>query len=269
MSIRVVVSGAGGRMGRHVLKEVINAADLELVGGVDPVHLGEDLGILAGMSPLGISVQKDLGTTLRANKADVLVDFTTPMVAFDNIVTAIECGVRPVVGTTGMGQAELERIRELCKARDLGCLIAPNFALGAVLMMHLCKIASPYFHQVEIIELHHDRKVDAPSGTAIKTAEMILNNRPGGGDSHEQEDFVEKVKGARGGNFGGVQIHSVRLPGLVAHQEVIFGLEGQTVTIRHDSFSRDSFMPGVLLGIRRVGEIKGVMYGLEGLLFAD
>ncbi len=269
MPIRVVVSGAGGRMGRHVLKEIINAADLELVGGVDPAHLGEDLGILAGMSPLGISVQKDLGTTLRANKADVLVDFTTPMVAFDNIVTAIECGVRPVVGTTGMGQAELERIRELCRARDLGCLIAPNFALGAVLMMHLCKIASPYFHQVEIIELHHDRKVDAPSGTAIKTAEMILSNRPGGDDSDEQQDFVEKVKGARGGNFSGVQIHSVRLPGLVAHQEVIFGLEGQTVTIRHDSFSRDSFMPGVLLGIRRVGEIKGVMYGLEGLLFAD
>ncbi|NLM95445.1 MAG: 4-hydroxy-tetrahydrodipicolinate reductase [Firmicutes bacterium] len=256
-------------MGRHVLREVINAADLELVGAVDPAHLGEDLGILAGLSPLGISVQKDLATTLRASKADVMVDFTTPMTAFDNVVTAIECGVRPVVGTTGMGQEELDRIGELCSARGLGCLIAPNFALGAVVMMHLCKIAAPYFPQVEIIELHHDQKVDAPSGTAIKTAEMILGNRSGGGTSSQDQDFVEKVKGVRGGNFGGVQIHSVRLPGLVAHQEVIFGLEGQTVTIRHDSFSRDSFMPGVLLGIRRVGEIKGVMYGLEGLLFAD
>ncbi|AEG16054.1 4-hydroxy-tetrahydrodipicolinate reductase [Desulfofundulus sp. TPOSR] len=264
--IRVVVTGACGRMGREVLKTVWQAEDMVLVGAVDVRGEGQDVGPLWGAPEVGVTLQGDLEKVLAETRPDVMVDFTTPDVVAENIKTALRHRVRPVVGTTGMSSRELEEIRALAEELKLGCVIAPNFAIGAVLMIRFAAEAARYLPHVEIIELHHDQKLDAPSGTAIKTAEVVAAAR---GDFRQGlPTEVEKIPGARGGSFdGGIRIHSVRLPGLVAHQEVIFGGLGQTLSIRHDSISRESFMPGVLLAIRRVMHLEGVVYGLENLLF--
>jgi 4-hydroxy-tetrahydrodipicolinate reductase len=172
-------------------------------------------------------------------------------------------GINAVVGTTGMGEANLTELRQLCSTNDARCLVAPNFAIGAVLMMQFARAAAPHMPDCEIIEMHHNKKLDAPSGTAIKSAEMIAAAR-----TAASADATEKVtlEGARGGDFEGIKVHSVRLPGFVASQEVIFGGQGQTLTIRHDTLDRSSFMPGVLLGIRKIGGCTGLVYGLEALL---
>lgn len=252
-------------MGREVLKAVWNADDIELVGAVDPVA-GEDVGQLIGVGETGLKITADLAAALDSTRPDVMVDFTTPRSVAENVRVALSRGVRPVVGTTGMSPQEIDEIREMASARRLGCVIAPNFAIGAVLMMRFAAEAAKHFPHVEIVELHHDQKLDAPSGTAIKTAEIIARCR---GDFYQGLPVEEeKIAGVRGGKFdGGIRIHSVRLPGLVAHQEVIFGGLGQTLTIRHDSISRESFMPGVLLAIRKVMHLEGVVYGLENLIF--
>ena len=197
-----------------------------------------------------------------------MVDFTTPDAVFDNVMTALDLGKRVVFGTTGLDEERLQEIDARARERSLGVVHAPNFAIGAVLMMRFAAEASRFFDQVEIIELHHDQKKDAPSGTAIKTAELIAEARKSRGEVAAVTE-TEVVAGARGGEVQGVQVHSVRLPGLVAHQEVLLGLPGQTLTIRHDSFDRASFMPGVLLALRKVGEITGLVYGLEHLLFEE
>lgn len=194
-----------------------------------------------------------------------MVDFTTAKAAVQNIRTAITCGVRPVVGTTGIPEEELAELSRLCREKGLGGLVAPNFAIGAVLMMHFAGIAARYFSAAEIIELHHNQKLDAPSGTALKTAEIIAANRTS--ETVEDRTELEKLSGARGGSLAGIRIHSVRLPGFVAHQEVIFGGLGQTLTIRHDSISRESFMPGVIMGIRKVLELNEMVFGLDKLIF--
>jgi 4-hydroxy-tetrahydrodipicolinate reductase len=223
-SIRVVVSGAAGRMGEAACAAVEGAEDMELAGRADPV--------------LGTSVSDSLPG------ADVMVDFTTPDAAPANVLDAVEAGVHAVVGSTGFDLDELRSKVEGAKS-DANCFVAPNFAIGAVLMMEAAKLIAPHMGESEIVELHHDQKKDAPSGTAKRTAELI---REAGGGVHEP-------------------IHSVRLPGLVAHQEVIFGGEGQTLSIRHDSIDRGSFMPGVLLAIRKVGELpERFTVGLEQLL---
>jgi 4-hydroxy-tetrahydrodipicolinate reductase len=217
--INVAVSGAAGRMGQAVVAAVEGADDMALVGKADPL--------------LGQSLQDVLGD------ADVVVDFTTPDTALDNARHCLEAGVHCVMGTTGADFAQLEGVGEA------NLFVAPNFAIGAVLMMEFAKQAAQHMPECEIVELHHDRKLDAPSGTAARTAELI---RAAGGNPHEP-------------------IHSVRLPGLVAHQEVIFGGEGQTLTIRHDSINRESFMPGVLLAVRKVGSLeRSPIVGLERLL---
>ena len=222
--IKVVVSGAAGRMGETTCGAVEGADDMELIGRADPA--------------LDTSVNDVL------EGADVLVDFTTPDAAPANVFDAIETGVHAVVGSTGFDLDELEANVRRADSRA-NCFVAPNFAIGAVLMMQASKLIAPHMPEVEIIELHHDRKVDAPSGTAKRTADLI---REAGGNVHEP-------------------IHSVRLPGLVAHQEVIFGSEGQTLSIRHDSIDRWSFMPGVLLAVRRVGDLPDrFLVGLENLL---
>jgi 4-hydroxy-tetrahydrodipicolinate reductase len=221
---RVAVSGAAGRMGETVCGAVEGAEDLELVARADPA--------------LGV----ELGEVL--DRADVVVDFTTPDTAPGNVDSCLKAGVHAVVGTTGF---DLEAMRRAAEAADGGarCFVAPNFAIGAVLLMQAAQLAARHMPECEIVELHHDRKVDAPSGTAKRTAELI---REAGGNVHEP-------------------IHSVRLPGLVAHQEVIFGGEGQTLSLRHDSINRSSFMPGVLLAVRRVGELPDrFTVGLEKLL---
>jgi len=223
--MKVAVSGAAGRMGQTVCGAVEGAEDLELTGRADP--------------ELGASLEDVLGD------ADVVVDFTTPEAGPGNVAACLGAGVHCVVGTTGF---DLDALRTAAGSSggDANCFVAPNFAIGAVLMMEAAKLAAPHMPEVEIVELHHAAKLDAPSGTAARTAALIAE---AGGNVHEP-------------------IHSVRLPGLVAHQEVIFGGEGQTLSIRHDSIDRSSFMPGVLLAVRRVGALPDAFtVGLETLLF--
>lgn len=266
MGQRVVVSGAGGKMGREVLRAVHGAEGLELAGAVDPGWAGRDVGELAGLGALGIEVAPTLEAALKGGAVDVVVDFTTPGAVYGNVMTALERGVRVVFGTTGLKEDELAAIDRKAREQGIGVVHAPNFAIGAVLMMRFAAEAARFFDAVEIIELHHDQKKDAPSGTAIKTAEGIRAARSG---KMSVERGAESAPGVRGGEVAGVTVHSVRLPGLVAHQEVILGLPGETLTIRHDSLDRASFMPGVILAIRKVGEIEGLLYGLEHLLFDE
>ena len=263
--IRAVVIGACGRMGREVLKAVWGANDVQLAGAVDVRSEGLDVGEILGVGRTGITVSQNLEEVLAAVKPDVAVDFTGPDSVYNNTIMCLKYRVRPVVGATGMDTGQIQEIVEASAKEQIGGLIAPNFAIGALLMMKFAKEAARYMPCVEIIELHHDKKLDAPSGTAIKTAEMIAEQRAG---YEGAKGSLEKINGVRGGDFGwGIRIHSVRLPGLVAHQEVIFGGTGETLIIRHDSLSRESFMPGVLFGIRKVMELKKVVYGLDKLLF--
>ncbi|NLN18654.1 MAG: 4-hydroxy-tetrahydrodipicolinate reductase [Firmicutes bacterium] len=266
MALRVLVSGAGGKMGREVVKAVHSAPDMELVGAVDPGYAGQDVATLSGIDGISLRVSADLGQALASYRPDAVVDFTAPKAVMPNARIVLGAGVNLVIGTTGLSSDDLLELDERARSRDLGVVHAPNFALGAVLMMRFAREAARFFQDVEIIELHHDQKKDAPSGTAIKTAEMIREAWQGE-RSRSAAMSEELVDGARGGDFHGIHIHSVRLPGLVAHQEVLFGGLGQTLSIRHDSMSRESFMPGVLLALRRVGSIRGLVYGLEHLLF--
>ncbi len=265
--IRVLVSGAAGRMGKEVLKTIWGAADTELVGAVDPMAVGVDVGNLLGLGETGIKVQGDLEAALTEIKPEVMVDFTTPKTVFANARLSLQKQVRPIIGTTGLSPEQIAELQQLAQENGVGGLIAPNFAVGAVLMMKMASITAKYLPHVEIIELHHDKKLDSPSGTAIKTAELIEASR--------QETVAanvastEKIPGCRGGDKNGIHIHSVRLPGLVAHQELIFGGVGETLTIRHDSISRESFMPGVLLAVRKAPELKELVYGLDNIIFSD
>lgn len=263
---RVVVTGASGRMGREVVK-AISQSKFQLVGAVDVRNVGADAGVLAGIGTIGIEITDDLQTLINKRQPEILVDFTVADAAVANARLALLSGVRPVVGTTGISLECIDELHSLCEGMRIGAVIAPNFAIGAVLMMKFAREAAKYFPDVEIIELHHAQKLDAPSGTAIKTAEMIRESAAFPGDrGEEQAGSVEKIAGVRGGNAGGVRIHSIRLPGLVAHQEVIFGGLGQSLTIRHDSYSRESFMPGVLLAMEKARELDHLVYGLENLL---
>ncbi len=261
--IRVAVSGALGRMGREVCRTVLATEGLELVDAYDSRAAGEDLGPVLGTAPTGIVVRELTPQHLQQYSPQVLVDFTTPLSVMQNITLSLEAGVRPVVGTTGITGADLEHIREMVKKRGIGAIIAPNFALGAVLLMKFAAAAARFFPQAEIIELHHDQKIDAPSGTALKTAEMIAAARLRQPQSREE---LIKLPGVRGGLQDGINIHSIRLSGLVAHQEVIFGGEGQTLSLRHDSYDRRSFMPGVVLAIKKVPALDDLVYGLENIL---
>jgi len=263
--INVLVTGALGKMGREVCKSVIMAGDLQLVGAVDVRGEEQDVGVLLGGGEIGVPVKNDLAEELSQKRPDVMVDFTVPAAAAANAKAALYRKVRPVVGTTGISAEEIKEIMEIAGENGTGGVIAPNFAIGAVLMMKFAVQAAKYFPCVEIIELHHDQKLDAPSGTALKTAQALMEAR--GDFPPGERTAIEKLPGVRGGCFdGGIRLHSVRLPGLVAHQEVIFGGVGQTLTIRHDSISRESFMPGVLLAIRRVMNLEQIVFGLESLL---
>ena len=259
----VIVNGACGRMGQAVLKAVQEADGLELVGAVD-IKGGADTGALVGLPANGILVETDLEALLARKKPEVMVDFTRPDVVFGNVMTALAHKTSPVVGTTGLSDEQKAEIAKAAEANDTPAFIAPNFAIGAVLLMVMSRQAAKYMPDVEIIELHHDKKLDAPSGTAIQTAAMIAEVRK----AHKQgnPDEFEKLEGARGADYEGMHIHSVRLPGYVAHQEVIFGGLGQTLTIRHDSMNRESFMPGVVLAAKKVRSLKGLTVGLDKLL---
>jgi len=260
-AMRVVVSGAGGRMGREVVNAVLEAgSEFCLAGAADPAFAGNAISEVLGVQ-CPIIMEKDLDAVLSSVAADAVVVFSVPAVAMDDIRSAMRAKAVPVVGTTGITPENLAEIKALSAEHGVGAIIAPNFAIGAVLMMKLAAQVAKYMPAVEIIELHHDKKLDAPSGTAIKTAEMIAASAPEGLAKAAGENVA-----ARGGDFYGVRIHSVRLPGLLAHQEVIFGGLGQTLTMRHDSYDRKSFMPGVLLALRKARGLKDVIYGLDNIL---
>jgi 4-hydroxy-tetrahydrodipicolinate reductase len=244
--ISVGVLGARGRMGQQVCQAVVEAEDMDLVAAVD-----------AGDWLFSVS---DGG-------AQVLVDFTHPDVVMDNIRFAVDQGIHAVVGTTGITDERLDTIRQwLADAPDLGVLIAPNFAIGAVLSMKFARLAAPYYESAEIIELHHPAKADAPSGTAVRTAELVAKARTEAGLDAPPDATTQSLEGARGAVVKGVHVHAVRAAGLVAHQEILFGTKGETLSIRHDSLDRASFMPGVLLGIRQIRSRPGLTVGLEPLL---
>ncbi|GIH24277.1 4-hydroxy-tetrahydrodipicolinate reductase [Acrocarpospora phusangensis] len=242
--IRVGVLGARGRVGVEVCKAVHAAADMELVGAVDK---DDPLELLA--------------------PAEVVVDFTHPDVVMGNLEWCISRGIHPVVGTTGFDGDRLERVREMLAANPgTNALIAPNFGIAAVLMMHFAQQAAKYFESVEIVELHHPGKADAPSGTARRTAELVAEARRKAGLGPSPDATTQEIDGARGADVDGVHVHAVRLAALIAHQEVILGGEGEVLTIRHDTMNRSSFTPGVLLGVRRVRSLPGLTVGLDALL---
>jgi 4-hydroxy-tetrahydrodipicolinate reductase len=244
--MRVGVLGARGRMGEQVCSAVEAADDLELVAMVD---VGDHLSSVA-----------DAGS-------QVLVDFTHPDVVMDNIRFAIDQRIHAVVGTTGFTSDRLDTVRAwLADAPDVGVVIAPNFGVGAVLSMKFAQLAARYYDSAEVIELHHPGKVDAPSGTAVRTAELIGEARKAAGRDRPPDATTRALDGARGADVDGVRVHALRVAGMVAHQEIVFGGEGETLTIRHDSLDRVSFMPGVLLAVRNVASRPGLTLGLESLL---
>lgn len=265
--MRVGIFGAGGRMGRQVCQSVAEADDLQLVAAVDPALAGIDLRQVAGVDAPGLQVGVGHDDLLRAG-VEVAVDFTVAGAAVDNLRWCAEHGVHAVVGTTGFDPSEVEDLRRRFDESPANCIVAANFAIGAVLMTRFAELAAPFMDGVEVIELHHDGKRDAPSGTAVETAERLAAARSEAGMAWPS-DATETVvlDGARGGaGPGGVRLHSVRLPGLVAHQQVVFGAVGQSLTITHDAYDRSSFMPGVLLAVRSVAKRPGLTLGLGPLL---
>lgn len=261
--IKVAVSGAGGRMGKEVVKMVLADPELQLVAAIDHVP-ADDAGRLAGVDLCGIPVTTDLNSALIESGAEVLIDFTTPQAAVGNTKIAIQNKVRPVIGTTGFTPEDIDELDKLCREQGIGGLVAPNFSIGAILMMRFAAEAAKYLPHVEIIEYHGDQKLDAPSGTAMKTAEWIVENRKELRQGNPREE--ETLEGARGGYYQGFRIHSVRLPGIFAQQEVIFGGFGQTLKIRHDSYERAGYMPGVNVAVKKIKDVQGLVYGFEHFL---
>ncbi|MEW4370276.1 4-hydroxy-tetrahydrodipicolinate reductase [Paenibacillus kandeliae] len=259
--IKVIVAGASGRMGKEVVKLVLGDEGLELAAAIGRSHAGQDAGEMVGVGHAGVALVADLKQALNEVQADVLVDFTTPEFAYEHASLAIAAGVRPVMGTTGYTPEQIQQLDDACKQANIGGLIAPNFSIGVILMMRFAAQAAKHFPHLEIIETHGDHKLDAPSGTAVKTAELVKEVR----DSFKQGNPNEKetIPGARGGEYDGFRIHSVRLPGVFAQQEVIFGAFGQSLKIRHDSYERAGYMPGVKIGIEKVMEYTGMVYGFE------
>jgi 4-hydroxy-tetrahydrodipicolinate reductase len=244
MAIRVIVHGASGRAGQEIVKGLCHDSDIQIVGAVR--RRAQD-GFLAlpdgsGNVPYG----NDLAAIVDVTRPDVVVDFSTVKATMPAVRTVTSRGINMVIGTTGPGATDLDEIRQLCLIREVGVVVAPNFALGAVLMMYLAKIAARYMVKAEVTELHHHSKADAPSGTALRTSESIIG---------KNDDGVERVP-----------IHSIRLPGLMAHQEVLFGTAGQTLSIRHDATSRECYVPGIIMAVKEVVKRKGLIYGLENLL---
>ena len=269
--IPVVVNGAAGKMGREVVKAVAQAKDMTLLGAIDrtPEHQGKDVGEVAGCGPLEVPIVSDLQGMLvlatQEREQGVMVDFTHPNSVYENVRSAIAYGIRPVVGTTGLSVEQIQDLADFADKASTGALIIPNFSIGMVLLQQAAIQASQYFDHVEIIELHHNQKADAPSCTALQTAQLLAEL--GKTFNPPSVEETEKLPGARGSQAEeGIRIHSVRLPGLIAHQEVIFGASGQIYTLRHDTTDRSCYMPGVLLAIRKVTQLKSLVYGLEKIL---
>lgn len=257
MVIKVAIAGPRGRMGREAVTTIISNTEFLLVAVLDSkkeeAFLGDHIPIFTSLNDL-----------IYETEPDVLIDLTVPSAVYEHTMIALDNGVRPVIGTTGFTDLQLEDIRNKVAEKNVGCIIAPNFSVGAVLMMKFAQMAAKYLPQIEIIEMHHDQKVDAPSGTAIKTAQMINEVRSPAKQGHPNEE--ETIPGARGADISGMHIHSVRLPGLLAHQQVLLGGEGQLLTLRHDSFNRGSFMSGIELSVKEIMKRDTLIYGLEDII---
>jgi 4-hydroxy-tetrahydrodipicolinate reductase len=260
-SIKVVVHGALGKMGQEIIKAICHENEIEIVGAVD-LTVKEDSLPLPDKSD-AVPLSTNLKNILINCQPDVLVDFTVAQASMPAVRTAVKRGVNVIIGTSGLSTKELKEINKLATTHQIGAVVAPNFALGAVLMIHLAKIASKYLNYAEIIEMHHQLKADAPSGTAILTAQKMVASR---GKPFCHPPTSMKLSTSRGECIDGVAIHSIRLLGLLAHQEVLFGGPGQTLSIRHDTISRECFMPGIMLAIREVMKRRGLIYGLDALL---
>jgi 4-hydroxy-tetrahydrodipicolinate reductase len=262
--IRVAVVGAAGRMGMETACAVTQSDNMELVLAIDRVRVGERLRDVAGGRAADIVIEDRLGAALDRVKTDVLIDFTNHGSAVQNASSALTRGVAPVIGATGVSSNDVRSLAALSREHETPGMYVPNFAIGAVLMMHFSALAAKWLPDVEIIEMHHDLKQDAPSGTAMLTAEKISEGR------HDAPKAVKttlmKVEGARGGTYKDVPVHSVRLPGLLAHQMVVFGGTGEVLTLRHDSMDRGSFMQGVVLCVREVWNQQGFVVGMDRLL---
>jgi 4-hydroxy-tetrahydrodipicolinate reductase len=260
--IRVLVHGAKGRMGCEVLRALCSDAELEAAGAVDLKADRESLPLPDESGDIPLS--RDLETIISQTSPDVMVDFTIRDATMPAVSLASGHGVNLVIGTTGLSPEDLDEIERLTNKNDIGAVVAPNFSLGAVLMIHMAKLAARYFDYAEVIEKHHEGKADAPSGTALATARAMVETRG--------EPFIyptlkkETLRGTRGGQVDGISVHSIRLPGYLAHQEVILGATGQTLKISHDSISRETFMPGVVMAVKHVVKNKGLVCGLEKLL---
>lgn len=263
MAIRVLVTGALGKMGREAAKALEQDGAFTLCALVDPRGEGVLKSQVTGEKTEDFALDVDLEAALAKNP-QVMVDFTNPKAVYQNAQAALKKKVHCVIGTTGLSEAEIAELGRLAEENGVAVAIIPNFAIGAVLMMQFAEKAARFMPQAEIIELHHDQKMDSPSGTAMTTAQMIASSRQEAGKNDREE--IMKLAGARGAELEGVHIHSVRLQGLVAHQEVIFGGLGQSLTIRHDSYDRVGFMPGVVLAAKKIPEKKGLVRGLESFM---
>ena len=261
--INVVVSGALGRMGSMICEGFAKQDDICLVAGVDPSATDD------AKLPNDAVLYKSLDEALSEQKPDAVIDFTRPDVAEKNVSTVLKAGVNMILGTTGLSEEKLQDIYNAHAKGNAALFHAPNFTTGAVLMMLFCQTAAKYFPDAEVIELHHNGKKDAPSGTAIRTARMIGKARQEKSQSPGKETELEGYEGARGADVDGVPVHSLRGSGFVANQEVIFGSDGQTLTIRHDSIERTSYLPGILLAVRSIKDSQGCVIGLEKLMLKD
>ena len=259
--IKVVVNGASGKMGQVVVNALCHEPEMQVIGAVELQVTQDYLPLPDGSGTVPFST--DLDYILTSCQPDVLVDFTVARATMPAVRIATEHGVNLVIGTTGLTADEIGEIDRLATARKVGAVVAPNFALGAILMIHLAKVAAKYLDYAEIIELHHHLKADSPSGTALSTAKAMLAAR---GEPFYRPPEQRKTSSSRGEEVEGVTIHSVRLPGLLAHQEVLLGGPGQTLSIRHDTISRECYMPGIMLAIKEVVKRQGLVYGLETLL---
>ncbi|KRL38411.1 4-hydroxy-tetrahydrodipicolinate reductase [Liquorilactobacillus uvarum] len=261
--VKVIVAGFKGRMGNTTSHMIIDHDDFELTCVFDPRATEKNLSEESEFKDLNVPVYNKL-EDINTSDIDVWVDFTAPSSVYANVKFAIEHGISPVVGTTGMSDDQVVELQKISKEKKLGGLIAPNFGISAVLLMQFAQQAAKYFPDVEIIEMHHDNKLDAPSGTAINTAKLIAEVRAPKKQGNPEEK--ETLAGARGANYEGMHIHSVRLPGYVAHEQVLFGSKGEALTIRQDSFDRVSFMSGVAVAVEKIQGYDELLVGLEHIL---
>lgn len=264
---KVLITGAAGKMGLEAAKAIINSNEFDIVGAIgNKKHLGEDIGTLSVSKEIGIKINSNFDEVLESSKPDILLDLSNAEYGYQYMLKALKKDVKCVSGSTGFSAEQLNELQNYSENKSQTLIIAPNFSIGAILMMKFSEMAAKYFDNVEIIEMHHENKKDSPSGTAIKTAEMIMNNNKNF-NTNLPSETIEKVEGCRGGTLNNINIHSVRMPGFVATQEVLFGGLGQVLSVKHHTINREAYMPGLIFTLKKAIETeKGYIYGLENLV---